>query len=532
MPSLWNLLTSLTVEPVILFMMMAETTRGTLMQQLLQDKICSNEYHMSDDACYNLATSASSPAKDQILSLSATSASQKELIALVPHILLTMFAASWCDLFPNGRRFVILFSASCQLIETIFLLVNALFYDANYMFIILNGVPSSLLGSGYMMASFSYLSVAVPNDEKPVRFLVCEIFMGIAVAGGFFVNSYLIGMRKSLLFPDAAGIRNYADICILNMVLLSATVIWTYVRIAPVAIADSGSGTMIVDEEEEDNENERRDSGLHQESDEVTTSEGMDVEIVTPSSSSSCCSSITHLLKTAFSLKSIAHVFRTVMRKRPQSVHLICWMAMAVHFAIYFPLNSLDNLTLLLVEKMYRWDASQYSHAMAVLILVAPITISVYTEFIVTKFNLHPLTIMINGMTSTFLKYLSFGSITTPVGWYAQLLVGCLDGTACSGVRSYLSMNIPANQVTSFFCFLQTVEAALPFVATAIASYIFSFTVHSYPTCAVHASILPLLICLAVVCYADIKVRFAKRENTPTDPGSPSDGGGDVTIST
>lgn len=509
MPSVRNLLSSLTVEPVIFLIVMAETSRSTLMQQLLQDKICSNEYHMSDDDCYNLASSsASSPAKDRILSLSATSASQKELIALIPHILLTMFAATWCDLFPNGRRFVILFSASCQLIETILLLVNSLIFHADYRLIILNGVFSSLLGKGYLMACFSYLSVAVPNNQKPVRFLICEIFLGIAMTFGYFVNAGLISMRTSALFPLTPGIRNYADICVMGIILLSATLIWTYFRITPVN-ADTGSGTMIVNEDE--NEYERRDSGLHQESVEVMDESGDGLDVVVTGTRSYCCSGIVTLLQTAFPLSSIVHVYKTVMMKRPNSVHLICWLAMAGHFAIYFPLNSLNSLNLPLVQTMYHWDASQFSKAMAVLIMGLPIMTCFYTEFIVRRYDLHPFTIMINGMTSTFLLYLSFATITTPVGFYGQLVFGCLDGTAISGIRSYLSMSIPANEVTSFFCFLQTVEAALPFFASAIASYIFSLTVDFYPTCAVHVSILPLLICLAVVCWTDIKVRHNEK---------------------
>jgi len=121
---------SSTIEPVVLFHAVAGGLRATPFHQLIQDKICLQDFNQTKEYCHGLSGSPHSRLKDHILAEVATFTTYKEFAILVPAMLTAFFIGSWCDQFKNGKMYCLLSSSFCQLLEAVLFLVNSLFMSA------------------------------------------------------------------------------------------------------------------------------------------------------------------------------------------------------------------------------------------------------------------------------------------------------------------------------------------------------------------------------------------------------------------
>ena len=487
MNRLWSAISCLIVEPVGALMMASVLARNSATQQLLQDKLCSFKYGMPDDFCKVLAESGSSDVKNHVLSDATSYLSSKELISLFPHIILTLFTASWCDRFPNGRRYVIIASLIGNVIETGLMLINSLCYNWDFRFILFTGIPSALLGNGYIMAAYSFMSASIPAEKRAVRFLVLEVFVYMGIVLGFLSAGSLINMT-SFIFP-LSGLRNYADVFFMCLVLQTFALIWTWIRLRETEVS--------VTSHSNNNEDDDKHSSEQSEA------------IVVQVSKRNCL----HLIPSLFSLTHIRDTWKTITKKRENNNRLIMWLLSGVHFAQMLPIMAIAYVIFPLTEKIYFWNFRTYTYYMALFMAIKPFFIALYVTFVVKRFNLKPLTIVLLGTVSSIVSLTVFGSITNPTGFFIDNIVGIISFTSTAGIRTYISIIIPLNELTKVFAITQTAETLLPFMGSAMAAGIFHLTIDFYPTLVVHVFAFIQIISLSVVCLMDLSVRKRDKES-------------------
>lgn len=492
MGDFWSLITCLHIEPIVAMAMTAILARNSATQQLLQDKLCSFKYHLNDEYCLDLASQPDSRDKNHILTDVTAYMSGKELIALLPHLTLTLFAASWCDRYPNGRRYLIMASIVGQLLETILMMFNAVFYDWNYQIIIFSVIPSAFLGNGFIMASYSYMSAKIVAEKRAVRFLVLDVFLNVGMVAGYVCGGYIVS-QTSILLPSV-GLRNYGDIFIMSFLLLVLCLIWTWFRVQETEVLQETE--TVTDDNDAETISDDRDT------------ESVESELVitfhqSGSGFKNCIRSIISL----FSLQDIKDMWRTVTKERPNHDVRNMWLMIGVHFSLMLPSIGLSHVIFPMVEKLYFWDFSTYTYNMALFMALKPVIVSLYIAYVVKKLDLHPLTIIMMGVVPAILAHISFASIQSPVGFYMESVVGTIAGTATSGVRTFLSLTIPGQEITKVFCILQEIETLLPLFSTAVVAAIFKATIHFDPTLVVHIFAFLEIISLAVVCGIDLSIR-------------------------
>lgn len=177
--SKWHVLKSLRIEPVILVSVAVVLSRMTAMQQLLQDKVCQQSYNMSNEYCFKLSEAALTPTKNAILADVSSYMSNREIFSLLPNLVIGLFAGAWCDRFKNGRRYCLFATLIGQILETLSLLLNAVFYDWDFRFILLTGIPAALAGNTIFTVAFSYISAHGEPGHRAFRFLLFNMFMSL-----------------------------------------------------------------------------------------------------------------------------------------------------------------------------------------------------------------------------------------------------------------------------------------------------------------------------------------------------------------
>jgi hypothetical protein len=83
----WQFVRDSKLEPVVLLHSIAGGIRGTPFHQLIQDKICLQNFRQDNEYCYYLSQSKTSPLKDEILAEVATFTTYKEFAILIPAVI-------------------------------------------------------------------------------------------------------------------------------------------------------------------------------------------------------------------------------------------------------------------------------------------------------------------------------------------------------------------------------------------------------------------------------------------------------------
>lgn len=463
--SVWKFLVSLRVEPIVMLMMMTILSRNTVMQQLLQDKLCQFEYKRDAEFCHRISEEQDSAIKNSILADVSRYMSLKESISVVPQVLFVLFSGSWCDRFKNGRRNVILIAVAGVLMDTMLILLNALFYEWDYRIIIFTGIPSAILGNGLVMASCSFITASTEGGDRAVRFLVLEIFTLVGIIGGFLSGGSLLAVEN--IFSPKTGLRNYNDVLIVGLLSSLICMTWAFIRV-------------------------RSDVYLPSSSVSDTTSD------IVPQSGE-------RPVKHWFALQDLRDIKETMFRPRAGNDRSNMWILIGIHASVMLPYVGATYVIFPFCQRVYKWNAPTYGLMMGLAAGVRPIAVAVYTSLIVKPLGLNELQIAMVGLLSFTLGLISMGSILSPTGFYFEAFGASLTGSAVSGIRSFLSLRIPSHEITKVYCIMQITEAVMPFIGSAFMSAVFAATIAHYPTLVLHCCALLLTGSLAVVAHMDLR---------------------------
>ena len=134
---------------------------------------------MTNDYCLNLGNSPTSATKNAILADVSSYMSSRELYTLVPNIIIGLYSGSWCDRFKNARRYCLFACLFGQIAETLCVLLNAMFYELDFRFLLLTGIPAALAGNTIYTVTFSYLSAYADSENRALRFMIVDISMSL-----------------------------------------------------------------------------------------------------------------------------------------------------------------------------------------------------------------------------------------------------------------------------------------------------------------------------------------------------------------
>ena len=111
----WSIINSLKIEPFVLIFVMSANVSEIARVQLIQDKICLNNYNQSRDFCIDLSKirdtnddpDYSDETKNKILADVAKLSTYIQIISTLPAFFYILFIGPFLDRYINGRRVVL-----------------------------------------------------------------------------------------------------------------------------------------------------------------------------------------------------------------------------------------------------------------------------------------------------------------------------------------------------------------------------------------------------------------------------------------
>lgn len=209
--------------------------------------------------------------------------------------------------------------------------------------------------------------------------------------------------------------------------------------------------------------------------------------------------------------KHVLLSFQTVISKRDRpGVRLQIILLMICHIMINLEKLGVSKILFTFTQRMFFWDVEMFSFINVLGLIGRPITTLILVPVLAKVFKFIDIEIAIFGVVSMILQSICIGSILSPTGFYISIGVGLVSDAANISVRSKMSRIIDHHEVAQIFGALTTIEVLCPFIAVAIYTNIFNYTMAVYPTLIMQISTAILIIPLVIYMFIDLK--FERRK--------------------
>ena len=477
--SFWSLVKKTRIEPLAFLTAFASITSLLAYQQLVQDKLCRQEFNQTSEFCYKLSSLKNSDIKNKILAKASTFMLQREFVGLIPNVFMSIYCGCWCDKFKNGMRYILYVAYTGQIIEATLLTLNCYYFDLDWHYLLFTGLPTQMMGYGIWVVVFGYISTNFPQDQRAYRFLLLDICVNASVALAYYLGGVMLSADKFILKTPASALHNYADTFIIGGLCNVFLYFWIFFFIPPqsqeldLQVSDS-SGNIQDESIPGDFGNNGRERG--------------------------CFSR----LRDIFTLSHFKRAYETIIKKRPLNLHRTLWWMLLYLNLITLPILGSIYIYYPLVEKLYQWDYVMYSRMQTVTQVMKPIATLLIVPPIFKFLKLRVLQVSMVGCMSSILGGIALASLTRPIGFYIFMMIGCIQGIGAVGVRAFLTQFIPKDEISTLFSILLTIEIVQPFVGSVIYSNLFAMTIDFYPTFAFHFTSFLVIIALMIVCRIDL----------------------------
>lgn len=469
--SIKQFLKSLQIEPLIFIVTFASHLGGSAYTQLKQDKICMNEFHMPEKYCLNLGREESSPVKNAILSKLATYSVYKEMMSVVPSLIMSVYIGSWCDSFQNARFYIFVADIVSLIVEHVLIIFNVWMFDWSVLSLLMASIPHLLMGHGFHIALLSFQAAHCKREDTSFRFLLIHLAHSSAAAVSTIGGAKLLGITKH------GEMRNYTGPIVAQIVFYIIALIWTLVMLREDHRESSG------DNFPEDPIKLMK-NGIHQ-----FNIEEMDKKDVS-------------MIRKLFTLSHVKDSFYTLFRKRPNNLHVTLWWLLA--YATITDLPHTHGLMFPLVERLYKWDYKIYMTIHSLFKMLSPVVTLVLIPVLFKYLILRDLQLSMVGLVVRILADIAIASITYPSGYYIYSFLGCFSTLASIGNKSFLTNILPKDEISKIYSAIGTIESMQPFIGAYFYNEMLKRTIDWYPTFCFHVTSFIYIFALCVVAYLDL----------------------------
>lgn len=478
--SLMGIIRESRAEPYFFLIMFGATIASVTVQQMLQDKICRNNYNQTEEFCRKLPQIKVSRVKEKILADAVQFSLYSTMVETIPGVILAMAIGPVCDKLRFGRKLFMCLAAVSGFLKGISLMLNGINFRWPPLLMAALSFPPALIGSTFtgITCVFSFVSVNSNQEMRAIRITILDVLALVAYASGPAIGAKILMLNP--LITSEGQLFNYIAVYGAAALAHFLAFIWAYFVINE---KTDGDASLVANDQLQQN----HETGSN---DPSTSGYSSDAVSVAHEESMSCFAIIVQVLKPS----NFKDLFETLFKKRPESKRTIILSLGLCH--ILFMGSTKTNVMFAFVERMYGWNAQQYSYYSALAAIIAPIVLLVGIPILTKIFKVDDVSLGIMGTVFGCVGNILAGSILTPLGMFLEYGISSLSLSAPISTRTILSKTVPKDEITKIFSALTTLEAFLPFVAGSIYTFVFNATISYYPTAIFHLSALYHLISL------------------------------------
>lgn len=481
-------------EPLVIFLFMSFGLRVVSMQQLLQDKVCLNEFSQSHEYCARISEMPKSSLKLNILNRYQVLLTYRTMLSFVAGNLLPfyIFVGGWCDRFgDSGRRWSMVTIILVNCVITLFSILNVIFMNwSPWTYILMTLSPLEDMTS--ITVIYSYITAHTSKEDRAQRMLLIQVMFLVGIAMGIFFSGLLFGVKSPLIDSIAPlQIHNTLLPYALAVILQTCALIWIFIFIK--------QDTRDVSPNDED----------------VTVGALSDADITDSSATDTSSRDVQQerqtllpsRLSVIFDLQLLKETFIAITKDRPRLMKRNMYLIVLVLCLVGFPTYGSVNSTFPLTQIIYKWDAAIFTKVMTVSLILKPVAMMIVTPIITKLLKLSDLQICLFGSVCIYLGSWAIGTIVHPAGYALNILLSACSSCSSTGARSYLSKNIPSHEITKIYTFIQVIESIVPSIGSIIFTALISFSSDFYPTLCFHFACLVVLAAIIIVIFLDLSSR-------------------------
>ncbi|XP_015788789.1 uncharacterized protein LOC107365748 isoform X1 [Tetranychus urticae] len=197
------------------------TIQSTVVTQMIEDKICLNQYG------FRLADCADehSDAKIAVLREASTISSYRSILSGLPAIVTTLFVGPWINNYPNHLKLIIVMPAISSILQVMFLTGNAIFFSLDPKTVLIVDLIPWIFGTikGCFMALQTYIVLTTQPDKQILKFSMCDVASYIGGIAGQYTGGAIFAQKP--WFKNQ--VSNYLGVFIVSLIFkISAVIIF------------------------------------------------------------------------------------------------------------------------------------------------------------------------------------------------------------------------------------------------------------------------------------------------------------------
>jgi PCFT/HCP family folate transporter-like MFS transporter 1/3 len=188
-----------------------------------------------------------------------------------------------------------------------------------------------------------------------------------------------------------------------------------------------------------------------------------------------------HPIRMLFDLSNMKEMYFCAIKKRPNKVRKQIWLLYGIMIITIISYRA-NSINFQFVQKIYYWDAEFYASISSISMIVHTIATLTIVPFLIKVVKLNDIPLAIVGSSVAVLKDTIMGTWLTSNGYYLSVAVGSISGLAMIGKKAYISKIIAIDELGKIYGFMSVLDTLAPFAASFVMTYLFKYTINSYPS--------------------------------------------------
>ncbi|XP_054711399.1 solute carrier family 46 member 3-like [Uloborus diversus] len=434
----WELVCSLTIEPVIFSFLFAFVMNATVLSNMIMDKGCLYYFNYSREICQNL--SGHPTEKDNVEILANNYSLYNSLTGLIGAFAM-IFIAPYSDKY--GRKTPLILAVLGVLVSDIGYMLCTYHYESPLEYLIIARIPGEMFGGFICILTevFSHASEVSTEETRTLKYTCIEIALGLGLAFG--------SLAGGLLYQYYGYF--YVYIASAAMHLFCAP--WTLFMV------------------------------------QETTGLGINA-------------SVKEKFRDFFKCERIMSSVSAVFKKRKGHDRALLLMILATMCCYVITMEAYSSIGYVYVHHIFNWDPSIYSKVNTIATLCNLAFTILCVPILVGVFKAKDSVLGIIGTVSMMLKNLftAFAREGHVYIYYIGLLSGFLLTLPSLSMRSLISKVVGKDELGQVFAFLATCESVVPTLGTTAITKIFNATMDVYPSVSYLTAVGLMFVPLLTLC--------------------------------
>lgn len=184
-------LSSITVEPALLFHSVSYGIEGVFKTNMILDKTCTIQLQYGQDICDNLNSGNYGKEQDSVQSMTNDYVLYCQWIEFLPAVFMMVLLGAWGDIY--GRKIPLFLPLLGSTLKALGLALNAHWWHLPPFYILLSYIPYGLTGNmmAIFMAASAYIGEESGQRSRTTRLSLLNITMFVCIPVGHAVGMYL-----------------------------------------------------------------------------------------------------------------------------------------------------------------------------------------------------------------------------------------------------------------------------------------------------------------------------------------------------